>query len=100
MSGLRIPVRGRGGMRKAMRLQPLVPWPAMAHYRLPGWTLAWRNPCRRLAAALGTTAKAANPGIGFSPGWPGARRSTATATTDLVLPSRPFWALACSAPPP
>ena len=30
MSGLRIPGQGRGGMRKAMRLQPLVPWPAMA----------------------------------------------------------------------
>ena len=101
MSSLRISGQGRGSMRKALRLQPWVAWPAMADDLTAGLDFGLgRNPCRRLAAALGTTAKAANPGIGFSPGWPGARRSTATATTHLVLPPRPFWGLACSAPPP
>src|SRR5487761_336697 len=50
---------------------------------LPALTWAFRNPFRLGAEASFTTAKAAKPGIGFSPSCPAPRRSTATATTDL-----------------
>ena len=99
MSGLRISVQGRGGMLKTLQLQPLVPSPAIAHYLTAGLDFGLEKSVQAAGRRVGDDRQSPNPGIGFSPCWPGARRSTATATTDLVLAPRPFWALPCSAPP-
>src|SRR5271157_5598055 len=92
MSGLRISVQGRGGMLKALLLQPLVAAPAIAQDPTAGLDLGVEKPVQAAGRRVGDDRQSRKPRNRFLAFLSGTRRSTATATTDLVLAPRPFWA--------
>lgn len=61
MSGLRISVPGRGGMRKALLLQPLVPSPAIAHYLTAGLDFGWEKSVQTAGRRVGDDRQSRKP---------------------------------------
>jgi hypothetical protein len=100
----RLILLGQGGcsVLEALLLQAAITVPAIGKNMAAGLDLIGEELLQRFRGASGTTSRAANPGTGFWPGLPAPRRSTATATTDLVrtpLMPRPRRPSPCSSPP-